>query len=183
MQGKLKSWNDEKGFGFITCEGEDKDIFIHISAFSRTARRPKKGDSVNFNIAYGQNGKNQAVDANIQGAKKESNYHKITHSDVTKMRRKTMKKASIFILLLVIVGTIFKAFMSSSNVHVNHSPSENMFNPVGTDSDHTKFECTGKIYCSEMTSCEEATFYLNNCPNTRIDGNGDGIPCERQWCQ
>ena len=44
------------------------------------------------------------------------------------------------------------------------------------------FRCMGKVHCSEMVSCEEATFYLNNCPRVRIDGDGDGIPCERQWC-
>jgi hypothetical protein len=46
----------------------------------------------------------------------------------------------------------------------------------------TTFSCTGKTSCREMTSCSEATFYLNNCPNVRIDGDGDGIPCEDQWC-
>jgi len=45
-----------------------------------------------------------------------------------------------------------------------------------------KYTCSGKIYCSEMTSCEEAKFYLLNCPGTKVDGNNDGIPCERQWC-
>lgn len=44
------------------------------------------------------------------------------------------------------------------------------------------YKCNGKIYCSEMTSCEEAKFYLRNCSGTKIDGNNDGVPCERQWC-
>jgi len=44
------------------------------------------------------------------------------------------------------------------------------------------YGCQGKTVCSEMTSCSEATFYLNNCPNTTIDGNNDGVPCESQWC-
>ncbi|NOS89221.1 MAG: hypothetical protein HOP34_11920 [Methylococcaceae bacterium] len=33
-----------------------------------------------------------------------------------------------------------------------------------------------------MSSCEEATFFINNCPDTKMDGNQDGIPCEDQWC-
>jgi len=45
-----------------------------------------------------------------------------------------------------------------------------------------RFTCSGKIYCSEMTSCDEAKFYLRNCPGTKMDGNNDGIPCEKQWC-
>jgi hypothetical protein len=45
------------------------------------------------------------------------------------------------------------------------------------------FKCDGRIYCSQMTSCREATFFLQNCPGTKMDGNNDGVPCERQWCK
>src|SRR5262245_28115249 len=45
-----------------------------------------------------------------------------------------------------------------------------------------EFHCDGRIYCSQMKSCEEATFFLNNCPGVKMDGEGDGVPCERQWC-
>ncbi len=44
------------------------------------------------------------------------------------------------------------------------------------------FQCAGKTHCNEMTSCDEAMFYLKNCPGTLADGDGDGIPCEDQWC-
>ncbi|AVA33932.1 hypothetical protein RN01_08030 [Cupriavidus sp. SHE] len=44
------------------------------------------------------------------------------------------------------------------------------------------FSCQGKTRCNEMTSCDEAKFYLQNCPGTKIDGDGDGIPCERTLC-
>jgi hypothetical protein len=50
-------------------------------------------------------------------------------------------------------------------------------------SDRSPFKCDGRTYCSQMTSCEEAKFFLKNCPNTKMDGNNDGIPCERQWCK
>jgi hypothetical protein len=45
------------------------------------------------------------------------------------------------------------------------------------------FKCDGRTYCSQMTSCAEATYFLQNCPGTKMDGNNDGIPCERQWCK
>ena len=44
------------------------------------------------------------------------------------------------------------------------------------------YQCDGRTYCSQMTSCEEATFFINNCPNTKMDGDNDGVPCESQWC-
>lgn len=43
-------------------------------------------------------------------------------------------------------------------------------------------QCDGRQHCSQMTSCEEATWFLRNCPNMKMDGEGDGIPCEDQWC-
>ena len=46
-----------------------------------------------------------------------------------------------------------------------------------------QFACDGRIYCSQMTSCDEAKYFLRNCPRTKMDGNGDGIPCEKQWCK
>ena len=45
------------------------------------------------------------------------------------------------------------------------------------------FKCDGRTHCSQMTSCAEATYFLRNCPGTKMDGNNDGVPCERQWCK
>lgn len=41
------------------------------------------------------------------------------------------------------------------------------------------FSCSGKRYCREMTSCEEAKFYLTSCGVRSLDGNRDGVPCEK----
>ncbi len=49
-------------------------------------------------------------------------------------------------------------------------------------SDYSHFKCSGKVHCAQMRSCEEATFYLNNCPDVKLDGDRDGVPCELQWC-
>ena len=40
-------------------------------------------------------------------------------------------------------------------------------------------ECGTKQSCGKMTSCEEAIAFLRQCKLTRIDGDGDGIPCEK----
>jgi hypothetical protein len=44
------------------------------------------------------------------------------------------------------------------------------------------FKCDGRTMCSQMTSCAEATYFVQHCPNTKMDGDNDGVPCERQWC-
>ena len=40
------------------------------------------------------------------------------------------------------------------------------------------FTCGAKTRCAEMSSCAEARFYLERCGATKIDGDGNGIPCE-----
>jgi hypothetical protein len=47
--------------------------------------------------------------------------------------------------------------------------------------ERSPYRCDGRTHCSQMTSCEEAEFFLANCPDVKMDG-GDGAPCEKQWC-
>jgi endonuclease YncB( thermonuclease family) len=42
----------------------------------------------------------------------------------------------------------------------------------------TGSSCGGKRTCGQMSSCAEATHYLNDCGVTRLDRDHDGIPCE-----
>jgi len=57
-------------------------------------------------------------------------------------------------------------------------PANRIEAPIASNS----YRCDGRIHCSQMTSCEEATWFLRNCPGTKMDGDHDGIPCEQQWC-
>jgi hypothetical protein len=45
------------------------------------------------------------------------------------------------------------------------------------------FHCDGRTRCAEMSSCEEAVYFLHHCPGVKMDGDGDDIPCEDQWCR
>ena len=49
--------------------------------------------------------------------------------------------------------------------------------PISTD-----FSCDGRKYCSQMSSCAEAKYFLAKCPGVKMDGDKNGIPCEKQWC-
>ena len=46
----------------------------------------------------------------------------------------------------------------------------------------SSYKCDGRTHCSQMRSCAEAKYFIQNCPNTKMDGDSDGIPCENQWC-
>ncbi len=41
-----------------------------------------------------------------------------------------------------------------------------------------RFACDGRQYCSQMTSRAEAEYFVRHCPDTRMDGDADGEPCE-----
>jgi endonuclease YncB( thermonuclease family) len=47
----------------------------------------------------------------------------------------------------------------------------------------SRFRCDGRTHCSQMTSCAEAKYFQAQCPGVKMDGDGNGIPCERQWCR
>ena len=42
----------------------------------------------------------------------------------------------------------------------------------------SNFKCDGRQHCSQMNSRAEAEFFVRNCPNTKMDGDHDGEPCE-----
>lgn len=42
--------------------------------------------------------------------------------------------------------------------------------------------CDGRTRGTQMTSCAEDRYSLAHCPGVALDGECNGIPCERQWC-
>jgi endonuclease YncB( thermonuclease family) len=40
------------------------------------------------------------------------------------------------------------------------------------------FSCSGKRFCKQMVSCDEARYYLEVCGVYRLDRDNDGVPCE-----
>lgn len=40
------------------------------------------------------------------------------------------------------------------------------------------FRCDGRQYCSQMTSRAEAEYFMQHCPDPRMDSDYDGVPCE-----
>lgn len=40
------------------------------------------------------------------------------------------------------------------------------------------YTCGAKRYCTQMNSCEEATYHYEQCGLSRLDGDSDGMPCE-----
>ena len=66
-KGKITSWNDEKGFGFITPGAGGKQIFVHIKAFNNRNRRPEINQLVTYGLSNDRQGRPCAVKATLAG--------------------------------------------------------------------------------------------------------------------
>ncbi len=55
MQGKVKFFNNSKGFGFITTSDSNEDIFVHTSGLIDEIR---ENDEVTFEVERGKKGMN-----------------------------------------------------------------------------------------------------------------------------
>lgn len=71
-QGKLVDWKDERGFGFIKPGSGGKDVFLHISAFKTSSRRPQVGDLISYQLTSDKNGRIRAYQAVIDNLKNNS---------------------------------------------------------------------------------------------------------------
>ena len=59
--GKVKWFNSKKGYGFITEDGTEKDIFLHVSALEKSKLKTlKEEQQLEFDIKE-ENNKLQAI--------------------------------------------------------------------------------------------------------------------------
>lgn len=63
--GRIASWNDKKGYGFIEPYSGTGRIFVHIKAFAGQKRRPEVGQVVTFTMTADKHGRHCAVTAEI----------------------------------------------------------------------------------------------------------------------
>jgi len=79
-KGKITSWNDGKGYGFVSPLSGGKQVFIHINAFSNRNRRPETGQIVTYGISSDKQGRPCAVKATLAGDRLQQQEKKNAHS-------------------------------------------------------------------------------------------------------
>ena len=65
--GKVKWFNAQKGYGFITPDDGGTDVFVHISALQQSGLSElRDGQVVEFQIEPGKNGKTAAANLKLR---------------------------------------------------------------------------------------------------------------------
>lgn len=173
----MTKWNDDRGFGFLQPASGTEELFVHISAFPQDSVRPRVGELVSFEIDVRSDGKQRAVRVMRPG---RSAAVRRPHR-----ARARSTRQSLFAVVASALAIAAIAWYGYTELHKRSSTSPSQAasalqspatSPVQT------FSCDGRTRCSKMHSCAEATFFINHCPGTTMDGDRDGIPCESQWC-
>ena len=188
-QGKITEWKDDRGFGFITPNGGGTKVFVHFSAVRKGAPRPKGNELVTYELGPADPKGPRAIDITYV-----ERMHAIFRDEVDASRKGGTFgwwiSAVFFIAIAAFVWQRYTAHQSAVQRSLATPQSStlpaaarsSLLEQVAPDSKAGAFKCEGKIHCSQMASCEEAKFYLRHCPGVKIDGDGDGIPCERGPC-
>lgn len=172
--GTLTKWDSDRGFGFITPARGSGDLFVHISEFSRNGLRPQLNELLSFEVESGPNGKQRAVRVTRPGQRPEPAVRREPYRPWRPLRGRALP-------LLALAGLAVYGY--STFQPRNSAPSSlpsHLLDPPNSSS--ASYFCDGRTRCSQMTSCDEAMFFIRNCPSTQMDGDSDGVPCESQWC-
>ena len=68
-KGKITFWKDNKGYGFITPDSGEKQVFLHINAFADKNQRPRINQLVSFSLSTDKQGRPCAVRVTRAGEK------------------------------------------------------------------------------------------------------------------
>jgi cold shock CspA family protein len=190
IDGSLTKWNDDRGFGFITPTPGGPEVFAHFSAFPRDGQRPRVGDRLSFEIEIGKDGKQQAKRIVCPTRPAEKPYRL---SEPAKRPHKSGLLGRLIPLgFVVALGAYgYSEYTGRANPQTVAEPqtSDTVTAVESSDSQATEaqfsdspvsvsFHCDGRQHCSQMDSRAEAEYFLRNCPDTKMDGDHDGIPCE-----
>lgn len=102
LQGKIREWNDDRGFGFIESEDAGKRVFVHIKSFVRRSKRPLVNDLVTYRISPDERGRLQAH--NVSFSLKPAQFNNYFLKNLSSLLLVVL--FFIFLAVLVVFGMI-----------------------------------------------------------------------------
>lgn len=183
--GTLVDWKDSRGFGFIEPAASTERVFVHVSSFRRSTERPRVGLVVSFEIEVDESGRKRAINVMRPGDANRMDVEPLAEGG---SRSRSTSWVGGLLPVVLVVGALMY-FLGQERVGSldQLAPTSKVIpSTLGVRSpstaEPTRFRCDGRVHCSQMRSCEEADFFLSHCPGTKMDGDGDGLPCERGPC-
>jgi cold shock CspA family protein len=166
-QGKIKSWDKTKGFGFITPDDGGKDVFFHITNINNSKGLLDLGSLVSYEMPNDASKRQQAVNVEI----------------VDEKATQGIQASSLFSYPMILMTGLIVLVIYNLVQYRGNTIQETLYKSIYVrDYKNSDFTCEGKTQCSEMASCAEALYNQDNCGITEIDEDNDGIPCEEQLC-
>jgi len=119
-KGKITSWNDEKGYGFVTPIAGGKQVFVHIKAFSNRNRRPEINQVVTYTLSTDSQGRQCAINTTLVGGRflRDTKRNNSSLSVISAFSFLTIVGASVlttkippFIFAIYIVASLFTFIM------------------------------------------------------------------------
>jgi cold shock CspA family protein/Tfp pilus assembly major pilin PilA len=191
IEGIVKTYNTDRGFGFIQCDDNRKDIFFHISDFPNKHQLPRIGEKLKFYVDLSDRkprAKN-IIRLEMKSAQPDSS-GRAQSTKRKAQKNKGFNLVNFFIgaAIVAIFISVFVPFVSGIYTReklkrepVNSPESMRISSKSSSNNPTSNYRCDGRTHCSQMKSYEEAVYFINNCPGTEMDGDGDGEPCERQF--
>lgn len=192
FEGRLQQWNDERGFGFIEVEAMRERVFVHASALPRDGTRPATGARLGFDVERDPQGRKRAVNVRLADARNaaplsarsappaDRRFEPRLALRPPRPQRRGLSPAWAALAIVAVLGAV--AWRALPPRHAVAAPALLAPERPVVDAEAANRRCDGRTHCTQMTSCEEATWFLKNCPGVEMDGNHDGVPCEQQWC-
>jgi cold shock CspA family protein len=177
--GILRTWHEDRGFGFIAPTHGGAEVFVHISAFARDGSRPTQGEQLRYELGRGKNGEVQAVKVTRLAVGTLPPQRREPHP--ARPARWPMLVGIVALGVGAVFGYGRLQPLRASEQLAPTAASQPLATPDAA-APASPYRCDGRRHCSQMSSCDEANYFLKHCPNVEMDGNHDGVPCEQQWC-
>ena len=134
MKGKIVSWKDDKGFGFISPEGKSEQVFFHISSVKKATRKPEVGDVVIFEVAKDSQGRLKATHVLLEGVSlsNSGNSKRIITEPVKKDALDYFAYFALVVLLAISLGLFIKTGAPESALVLNYALKLRPNNPLNS---------------------------------------------------
>lgn len=106
FDGIIKTWNDDRGFGFIESTQGGQEIFVHIKSFRLRSGRPQEGQAISFEIELGPQGKKRAK--NVEPIRAVRPVGKRPSSSPAQWGTTTLFAIPAFLLLYVVALVLWR---------------------------------------------------------------------------